>query len=104
MKKMLLGLLLMVMLDPNPGSAFYDQDSFWNSPHDQPAWFEMDKEGGFYGETISGATFTQRAVVNKSNLRLQKFVIGTAYFYISDKGVIRAENDLTAVSIYFTLT
>ena len=104
MKKMLLGLILAVVLYPNLSSAFYDQDSFWNSPHDQPVWFEMDNEGGFYGETIGGSTFTQRAVVNNSNLRLQKFVIDTAYFYISDKGIIGAENDLTAVSIYFTLT
>lgn len=97
-------MFLVTALNPVAVSAFYDEDSFWNSTHEQPAWFVSDDSGGFFGETVNGTVFTQRPVANDINLRLHKFVIGTAYFYISDRGIIRAKSDLSAISIYLTLT
>lgn len=104
MRKVILFMFLAITLNPVATSAFYDEDSFWNSKHEQPAWFVADSNGGFFGETVGGIIFTQRPVPNDINLRLHKFVIGTAYFYISDRGIIRAKSDLSAVSIYLTLT
>ena len=70
----------------------------------EPAWFEADVvHGGFYGYTTVGTYFTQRPVVTDSGVRLHKFTIAHVSFYISDRGVFAAENDLVALSTYFTL-
>lgn len=103
MKRALFMLFLVSWVFPAPSLAFNYAGEFFASSHEAPAWFEIDNQGGFYGETTSGTVFTQKPINNNVSLRLHKFVIGPAYFYISDKGIIRAENDLSAISIYFTL-
>jgi hypothetical protein len=70
---------------------------------EKPVWFAADTMGGFYGATESGYTFTQRPVANEWGIRIHKFMIGTTFFYISDRGVIDAPDDLAALSIYFSL-
>ncbi len=102
--KNVIGLFVFVaILVPHEAGAFYTNKNFWTAEHEAPAWFEADGNGGFYGETVAGNTFTQKPVTNSFNIKLHKFSIDAAYFYISDRGVIKAPNDLMALSIYFTL-
>ena len=108
MKQLLILMFLAAtMLGPAPLLAApaldpYTPEHFWLLPHTEPAWFESDGVGGFYGETVDGVTFTQTIVANQAGIKLHRFNIGTAAIYISDKGVIEADNDLAAVSMYFT--
>jgi hypothetical protein len=104
MKSGLTILLLGALSLPVTAAAFYTNQNFWTTAHEAPAWFESDGAGGFYGETEEGTMFTQKPVTNSFNIKLHKFSIDAAYFYISDKGVIKAPNDLIALSIYFTLS
>lgn len=80
----------------------YTNDNFWSSTHDVPVKFWQDELGNFYGFTESGKIFTQVNIANDFGVRLQKFSIDEAYFYISDKGIIKADDDLSALSIYLT--
>jgi hypothetical protein len=86
-----------------PASAFYTQANFYTVTHEAPAWFVGDAFSGFYGETTGGHGFLQRPVLPESGIRLHRFEIGTAFFYISDRGIITAGSDLAALSIYYTL-
>ncbi len=102
--KNVIGLFVFVaILIPHVAGAFYTNQNFWTTEHEAPAWFEADGQGGFYGETVAGTAFTQKPITNSFNIKLHKFSIDAAYFYISDRGVIQAPNDLMALSIYFTL-
>lgn len=102
--KNVIGLFVFVaVLTPHLAGAFYTNQNIWTTEHEAPAWFLEDGYGGFYGETVAGTAFTQKPVTNSFNIKLHKFSIDAAYFYISDRGVIEAPNDLIALSIYFTL-
>lgn len=103
MKRATLLLIVLLNVFPATGQAYSNTEEFFNSSQNQPAWFEVSADGSAYGETVAGEVFTQINVRNNLGLRIQKFAIGSAYFYITDKGIIRAYNDLSAVSIYFTL-
>jgi len=71
---------------------------------EQPAWFAVDeKRGGFYGYTTLGTYFTQHPILVESGVRLHKFTIAHVAFYVSDKGVFYAVNDIAALSVYMTL-
>lgn len=80
--------------------SLYTNDNFFTSEQDAPAQLFRQLNGDFYGFTSTGKYFTQVSVVNDAGVPLQKFSIDRAYFYISDRGVIKAENDLAALSIY----
>jgi hypothetical protein len=82
--------------------AVYTNDNFIDAQHDAPKSFSLDSSGGFYGITHSGKYFTQQPVINNLNIRLHKFAIDEASFYMSDKGLISAPSDLVALSIYLT--
>ena len=82
----------------------YTSEYYWILPHPEPAWFESDGAGGFVGATVDGTPFTHQVIENSSNIRLHKFSIGDVSYYISDQGVIKADSDLGAVSIYLTLS
>ncbi len=97
------GAIIPAPLFAAPALDPYTAENFWLLPHTQPAWFETDGNGGFYGETIDGVAFSQSSVANIVGIKLQKFSIGTANIYISNKGIIDASNDLAAVSMYLTL-
>jgi hypothetical protein len=104
MKKVVAFLLLVSVLIPGVSEAYYSLDNFWTSEHEAPAWFMADGNGGFYGETVAGTPFSQKPVLNNLSIRLHKFAIDDAFFYISDRGAFHAENDIKALSIYFTLS
>lgn len=80
----------------------YTNDNIWTSTHDVPVEFWQDELGNFYGITETGKSFSQVNVANDFGVRLQKFSIDQAYFYVSDQGIIKANDDLTALSIYLT--
>jgi hypothetical protein len=85
---------------PLSAQAFFTNSNFLTSEHAAPAWFELDGAGGFYGALTTGTLFTQKPITNDFGLKLHKFVIDDAWFYISDRGTIEAETDLMALSIY----
>lgn len=80
----------------------YTNDNFWESEHDQPLSFSRDSWGNFYGVTVTGKFFSQVNVDNQFGVRLQKFSIDQAYFYVSDRGIITAQSDIVALSIYLS--
>jgi hypothetical protein len=82
----------------------YTNENFWTSTHDQPVSFEQDEAGNFSGITVTGKTFTQKNVVNNASIRLQRFAIDEAFFYISDRGIIVAFTNTIALSIYLNRT
>ena len=100
-------LLLVVALTPvsavMAAEQTYTATTFFSVPHTKPAWFAATNDGGFIGETVDGYTFRHSIVPNTSGIKLHQFAIGTASFYITDKGIITADSDLMAVSIYLTL-
>jgi len=100
-------ILLFVIAAPSFSVAavpsVYTNENYIGSVHEEPAEFYLDGWGGFYGTTVSGRLFTQKPVANSEGVRLHRFQIDEAYFYISDKGAIWADSDLVALSIYWTL-
>ena len=78
----------------------YTNENFFTSKHDAPVSFERDAFGNFSGVTESGKLFTQRPVVTDIQVRLHRFAIDEAYFYVSSLGIILADSDTTALSIY----
>lgn len=78
----------------------YTNANFWTSEHDRPVSFEKDKAGNFSGKTVTGKIFTQKNIVTNTNIRLQRFAIDEAFFYISDRGIIIADNNAKALSVY----
>lgn len=65
-------------------------------------WFVVNDDGSAWGQLESGITFTQLNVSNQLGVRLQKFIIEDAYWYITDRGVIYADGDIEALSVYLT--
>ncbi len=84
--------------------ATYTNDNFLTATHDRPVSFNRDAAGNFSGYTTTGKRFEQRNIANALDIRLQRFMIDEAFFYISDKGVIWAPDDTVALSIYLTRT
>lgn len=82
--------------------ARYTNQNFWSSEHDRPVTFMRDAAGNTVGRTATGKVFYQYNIENSLAIRLQRFQIDEAYFYISDRGIIMAETDTSALSIYLT--
>lgn len=80
----------------------YTNDNFWTSEHDKPQSFTQDAFGNFSGTTEAGKVFYQRNIENTLSVRLQRFAIDEAFFYVSDRGIIIAPTDTVALSIYLT--
>jgi hypothetical protein len=78
----------------------YTNTNFWTSTHDMPVSFTQDNEGNFSGQTRTGKSFSQVNITNSIGVRLQKFTIDQAFFYISDKGIIIANSNAQALSVY----
>ena len=57
--------------------------------------------GETYGTLTSGVVFTQKNVAG-SSIRLQRFEMEEVRWYVSDKGVIEAESDIQALSVYLS--
>jgi len=101
----MVGVVLAVLVAPAAASipAVYTNDNIWTSTHDVPVTISLDDYGNFYGTTATGKMFSQIKIENNLNIRLQKFAIDEAFFYISDRGIINAQSDVIALSIYLTL-
>jgi len=82
----------------------YTNENYQTSEHDKPLFFSIDVFGNAEGVTETGKLFWQKNVSNSFGIRLQKFTIDQAFFYISDQGIISASSDLEALSIYLTKT
>ena len=82
--------------------ALYTNNNFFTSEYDSPVSFVQDALGNFSGVTETGKTFYQRSVVVNISVHLHHFAIDDAYFYISSYGIILAESDTAALSIYLT--
>lgn len=80
--------------------ALYTNDNFFSAEQDAPKAFWQDVDGNFFGVTRSGKSFEQRPVVSDIAVHLHSFRIDQAHFYISSLGIIMAENDTVALSIY----
>lgn len=86
----------------NTLAPIYTNESYFTLSHEKPARFYADGDGGFYGFTETNRPFYQRNIVNTLSIRLQRFQIDEAFFYITDKGVIYADNDIAALSMYLS--
>lgn len=80
----------------------YTNDNFFMSDQDAPVSFTQDAFGNFSGMTVSGKLFYQTNISNTRDIRLQRFSIDDTFFYISDRGIILADSDTIALSIYLT--
>ena len=81
-------------------AAIYTNENFLFSYHYKPVSFSLTANGGFIGTLENGAEFQQVPILTDPSVRLHKFTVDNAYFYISDKGTIQASNNLAALSIY----
>lgn len=68
-----------------------------------PDYFVVEANGEVWGHLTNGIQFTQTNVTNELGVRMQRFNLEQAYWYITDRGVIYADSDLQALSIYLTL-
>ncbi len=93
---------LVVLLPALVSAAEYTQDNILTTYHEAPASFAISEYGEVTGVTVGGTTFLQRNIANNYGIRLQRFEIGSAYWYVSDRGVIWADTDLVALSIYLS--
>lgn len=91
-------------LSPLTSLAYiYDTTNIHYAYHEAPASFSVDESGDTLGATVSGIPFRQYSIASNYGIRLQRFEIGLAYWYVSDRGVIWAESDLAALSVYLSL-
>ncbi len=101
-----LSILLIVLgaIMPASSHAYFTLENFsLSGEHPAPKSFTTDGAGGFWGVTTDNRLFTQRPIINDQGIKLHKFTIDDAYFYISDRGVFLAHSDLVALSIYYSL-
>jgi hypothetical protein len=82
--------------------ATYTNENFFSSTHDAPAQLFVTPNGNFHGFTTTGKYFTQTRVVNDESVRMFRFAIEQASFYVTDQGIIEADSDLAALSIYLS--
>ena len=82
--------------------ATYINEGFFDAYHDAPVSFVQDALGNFSGVTTTGKLFTQQKIEFSLSVRISRFSIDEAFFYISDHGIIEAPDDLAALSIYLT--
>lgn len=80
----------------------YDNENIRYAYQEAPTSFSVDQNGEATGSTVSGMSFRQYSVTTDSSVRLQRFEIGNAHWYVSNKGVIFADNDLLALSVYLS--
>lgn len=86
-----------------PATTFAMFDTLDARLLDKPTSVTVEESGSFSGLTEEGTIYRQYQIVTDRSVRIQKFVLGDIAFYISDKGVFSAEDDLRAISIYFSL-
>lgn len=89
-----------LILHASVAAAETTMANIWTVPQAQPDSFYVHPAGGFWGITTEGEVFRQAPLVTDPSIRIHKFTIGTAYFYVSDRGFIKASSDFVAMSMY----
>ena len=89
-------------MTPTAYAFVYTPENIHYAYHEAPSTFEVASDGTAVGATVSGIPFRQRNITNSMGIRLQRFEIGLAYWYVSDRGVIWAQSDLAALSVYLS--
>lgn len=106
MKQVLFAAALGITLIAAPAMAsipaVYTNDNIFTSEHDRPVSLTVLGDGSFTGTTATGKVFYQNTIENSLSVRLQRFSIDEAFFYVSDRGIIVAPSDTVALSIYLT--
>lgn len=92
--------LFPALIFANEPPLTYTNETYYTLAHEKPLSFTRDGEGGFYGLTENNRPFFQKNIVNGENIRLQRFEIDEAFFYISDIGIIEAPDNTAALSMY----
>ena len=75
----------------------YTNGNLWSSTHDVPTSFSIQPDGSIVGTTQTGKTFRQSNVVNDHGVRLQKFTIDEAWFYVTGHETFSTSTDALAV-------
>ena len=75
----------------------YTNDNLWSTTHDMPVSFIVQDDGSITGLTASGKKFSQINVANDAGIRLQKFIIDEAWFYVDGRDTFMALTDELAV-------
>ncbi len=100
-----LGVIASLLFATNTFAAIpdrYTNNNIWTSEHDMPVTVTADERGNFSGTTATGKLYYQYHIENSLAIRLMRFQIDDAFFYISDHGIIVASSDTVALSIYLT--
>ena len=102
--KILVSILFLAMYIsiPNAEASVYTNKNFHLLLHEEPVYFELTSTGAFWGYTNTGREFIQKTISNENNVRIHKFIIDDAFFYITDRGEIFANSNIQAVSIYYS--
>lgn len=93
---------LFLSATPSAQAYLYDATNIHTTYHEAPVSFTLDVSGNATGKTVSGTAFQQYTVPNDDGVRLQRFEIGLAHWYVSDRGVIWADTDHEALLTYRT--
>lgn len=94
-----MGALLLIIVTPSPLNAFtYTNDNIHTAYHEAPREFSVDERGNTTGETVSGALFTQETIYDVDGVRIQKFMIGEAFWYVCASGVFFVSGDSEAIA------
>ena len=102
-KILLTGIFLLAVL-PSVHSFTYTNENIQSAYHEAPVHFERLADGSFWGYTESGKEFRQIPVPNQYDVRMHKFMIDEAFFYVTEHGTLYADSDLQAISIYLMQT
>lgn len=94
---------LVALFLPGLAVAKMPPPGYLAAEHPLPTSVHADGAGGFFGETTTGTSFSQRPIVSDTAVRLHRFDIGSWHFYVSDRGAFRAKSDLAAISFYLLL-
>ena len=90
--------------EPDHFTGLLTNDNIISVLHPQPKHFQLDKQNQATGLTVTNLPFSQTNVEHLE-IRLQRFEIEEAWWYVSDKGLIgygQSLSDLQALSIYMT--
>jgi len=97
---MLLSFILFVSFLPTAEAAVpqtYTNDNLWSTTHDMPVSFAVQDDGSITGLTASGKQFSQINVATDVDIRLQKFTIDEAWFYVDGYETFFAPTDEQAI-------
>jgi hypothetical protein len=67
-----------------------------------PQTLKIEADGSYSGKLVNGIPYTQKQVL-EANFKLHRFQLEDAFWFISDKGVFWADDNLQALSIYLAL-